>query len=89
MIEAKRVIRYTFTCETCGYNGGSRARRTLAEADEQVHALTCGRHFEAHDSTGGYRGILGGYNRYCVCGAHYVTENIDEFKCPRKDKHAE
>jgi hypothetical protein len=56
----------------------------MAEAELRGHR--CGEHRRQYDSTGGYRGILGGWNVYCVCGASYVTEDPTEpFACPKDE----
>jgi hypothetical protein len=42
-----------------------------------------GEHRREHDSTGGHRGILGGYMVRCVCGESWVSQNPSEaFMCP-------
>jgi len=35
-------------------------------------------HRLAHDSTGGFRGVLGGWNRSCICGWHGVDQEVDD-----------
>lgn len=83
-IETKLVTRYVAVCDSCGRRFGSVASEGMAEWDLRTHK--CGEHREQHDSTGGFRGILGGWNRDCVCGAHYVSETESEpFKCPHAD----
>jgi len=84
MIEEKKVTTYTAVCDTCGKIMGRRYRKTLAEADLHNHRHLCGKHYQQYDNTGGYRGILGGWNVYCACGEHWVTDNPSEpFKCPK------
>lgn len=81
MIEEKKTTRYRPVCDSCDWRGDSGYSRKHAEYDLRNHK--CGEHREQHDFTGGYRGILGGYNRYCVCGERYVSEALDLFKCPK------
>lgn len=81
MIETKAVTRYTPVCEECGWRGHSSHRREYAERDLDSHP--CGEHRQAHDSTGGFRGILGGYNVRCVCGESWVVDGGEPFTCPR------
>lgn len=82
MIEERKVTRYTPVCPVCGWRGVSVVRRSYAERDLARHP--CGVHRESHDSTGGFRGILGGYNRRCVCGERYVSDAGEPFACPRE-----
>lgn len=81
MIEERKVTRYTPTCEKCGWRGNTSYRRSYAERDLESHR--CGEHRQAHDSTGGFRGILGGYNVRCVCGERWVADAGEPFRCPR------
>lgn len=82
MIETRKLTRYRFVCEECTYKSILYQRTEDAERDERRHE--CGVHREEHDSTGGYRGILGGYNRHCICGARYTSESgMEKFQCPR------
>ena len=84
MISTSAVTRYTPVCDDCGWKGSPSPRREIADRDLSFHK--CGEHREAPNSTGGYRGILGGFNRYCVCGARYVSEGGNEvFDCPRNE----
>jgi hypothetical protein len=80
-ISEKQVTRYYPECDACGWKGSPSYRREMAQHDFDRHP--CGRHYQAHDSTGGFRGILGGYNVYCVCGARYVDYDGSPFHCPR------
>lgn len=80
-IETRTVLRYYAVCDDCGRRYASQPRETMAEADLRDHK--CGEHRQEHDSTGGWRGVLGGWNVHCVCGARWVTEDPSEpFKCP-------
>lgn len=84
MIEDKTKVvrRYTAVCDSCCRRFYERARRDAAEWDLKTHK--CGEHRQAHDSTGGYRGILGGYNVSCVCGEHWVDHDGNAtFHCPK------
>lgn len=36
-------------------------------------------HRLAHDNTGGFRGVLGGWNRNCTCGWHGVDQEVDDY----------
>jgi hypothetical protein len=84
MILETTVKRYTAVCDSCGWKSSPNPREVYAEHDLDIHK--CGDHREAHDSTGGFRGILGGYNRRCVCGSHYISDVPDEFRCPKDDR---
>lgn len=81
MIETIKTVRYRPKCDKCGWHGTPNRFENHARRDLDRHP--CGEHREAHDSTGGFRGILGGRNRFCVCGAHYVSHFDEAFKCPR------
>ena len=84
MIEdkTKTVRRYTAVCDSCGRRFYEQSSLSAAEWDLKSHK--CGEHRQAHDSTGGYRGILGGWNVSCVCGEHWVDhEGNTPFKCPK------
>jgi len=81
-IEAIIITRYVATCDKCGRKFSPQPRKSMSERDLAWHE--CGVHRKEHDSTGGYRGILGGYNVHCVCGEHYVTDDPDApFSCPK------
>jgi len=81
-VEEVQVTQFIATCDTCGRKFGRVPRRSMAESDLRTHK--CGEHRREHDSTGGFRGILGGWNVSCVCGAHWMTENPSEpFACPK------
>lgn len=57
--------------------------RTLIAGVKEL-AVLLPSHRPRHDSTGGYRGILGGFNENCVCGAHWVRDDLAEpWQCPR------
>lgn len=82
-IEAVPVTRYRATCSTCDRKFGMNTKQG-AEWDLRTHE--CGVHRQQHDNTGGWRGILGGWNIRCVCGARYVTEDDSAaFHCPKDD----
>lgn len=73
--------RYFARCEKCGWKSYSTPSRNAAKWDEEHHV--CGEHREV-SAIDNYRGILGGFNRDCICGGHYVSETAAEpFSCPR------
>lgn len=81
-IEAVPMTRYRATCYTCDRKFGLNTKQG-AEWDLRTHE--CGTHRQQHDSTGGYRGILGGRNITCICGARWVCfEDGTPFKCPNE-----
>lgn len=82
MIEERKYTKYIPSCETCGWKGDPNPRRTYAERALESHP--CGKHYEIHLNNGGYRGILGGTRRECVCGSSYITHEYNApFICPR------
>src|SRR5690554_5007992 len=83
MIETKRYTRHVFVCDECGWRGDPERTKEAAQRDGDTHSSRCGQHGEEYDSTGGYRGILGGYNRRCICGARYISELGEPFACPK------
>lgn len=81
MIETRKVMRYRALCDNCNWSGDWLYNEQYATQALSRHK--CGEHRRVHDSTGGYRGILGGWNVRCVCGAAWVVQNSSEkFKCP-------
>lgn len=73
---------YKAVCDDCGRAFFPRRRKSIAEWDLKDHE--CGVHRQAHDSTGGYRGILGGWNVSCVCGERWVDHDGNTpFRCPK------
>lgn len=59
--------------------------KTDLEVDFAALKETFGYHRSLHNSTGGHRGILGGYTVECVCGAKWVEEaSTKKFECPRE-----
>lgn len=83
MIEKKVRTRYVYVCDDCGWKGDETSTVEYAARSERGHR--CGEHRQQHDSTGGYRGILGGYNVYCICGARWTTQTPGEpFACPKE-----
>jgi hypothetical protein len=82
-IQEVKVTRFVATCDDCGRKFAQVPRLSMANADLAGHK--CGEHRQAHDSTGGFRGILGGWNVYCVCGVHYVADDpAAPFACPKE-----
>lgn len=84
MIEERKVTRYRPLCDNCGWTGDSAYRKIFAERQLSIHK--CGEHGEVHSNTGGYRGILGGYVRKCLCGERYVSDTLDKFVCPTQEE---
>lgn len=73
---------YKAVCDTCGRSYEPRRRRALAASDLIRHE--CGVHRREHDSTGGHRGILAGWNVRCICGEAWVEDATGKpFKCPK------
>lgn len=83
MIREQKVTRYRPVCDKCGWEGGSVYRKSFAERELSNHK--CGEHREVYSSDGGYRGILGGFTRRCVCGGRYISDTLDAFVCPTLD----
>lgn len=81
MIQESKVTMFAAVCDDCGRTYGRHPRRIMAEDDLARHE--CGVHRQQHDSAGGFRGVLGGWNVSCICGKTYVTQNpSDPFHCP-------
>lgn len=82
MIEKRNSPRYIGICDNCGWKTNSVWKESVAERDLSWHK--CGEHRQKHDSTGGYRGILGGFNMRCVCGEGWVVDDLSVgFHCPK------
>lgn len=77
----RTIVRYRATCDTCKKVFPEAHNERAAEWDLRSH--NCGEHRPEHDSTGGYRGILGGFSVRCVCGSRWVVDRPGTpFSCP-------
>ena len=84
MIEEVKVTRYRAVCDHCGRRFGLGSSQS-AEYDLRTHE--CGEHRRQYDNTGGFRGILGGWNVSCVCGESWVVPDPSTpFACPQGER---
>lgn len=82
MITESKATRYQASCDNCDWAGSKHFRKSMAEHELGQHK--CGEHRPTYGD-GSFRGILGGFNRDCVCGAHWVTDEpgLGTWSCPK------